>query len=126
MEKRESFTATPYKQEYSVHNITVLLFKGRDTMDEKPEAYTLNREDSTDPRSSSQLLRGTRPLEAESEYTATSTPAEKEATNLIKVSCYISLDDDRKLEQILLKRRYMGEKTDKSALIREAIHLLQE
>lgn len=95
-------------------------------MDKKPETYTLNREDSTDPRSSSQLLRGTRPLEVESEYTATSTPAEKEATNLIKVSCYISLDDDRKLEQILLKRRYMGEKTDKSALIREAIHLLQE
>lgn len=54
----------------------------------------------------------------------TGTPVEKQ--KLIKASYYISEDDDWKLEQIRIKRRRRGIKIDKSALIREAIGLLQE
>lgn len=54
----------------------------------------------------------------------TSTSTEKQ--KLIKASYYISEDDDWKLEQIRIKRRRQGVKIDKSALIREAIGLLQE
>jgi hypothetical protein len=44
----------------------------------------------------------------------------------IKVSYYISPDQDLKLEEIKLKRRRRGVKVDKSELIREAIDKLGE
>lgn len=48
-----------------------------------------------------------------------------EDEELIKVSYYIRVDQDTKLEEIkLIVRRTTGERTDKSALIREAIDLL--
>lgn len=56
----------------------------------------------------------------------TSEPVEKQAGKLIKASYYISESDDWKLEQIRIQRRRRGVKIDKSALIREAIGLLQE
>ena|SRR2546421_8073617 len=48
------------------------------------------------------------------------------ASGLIKATYYITPGQDTKLEQIRLQRRQRGEKTDKSALIREAIDNLVE
>jgi hypothetical protein len=44
----------------------------------------------------------------------------------VKATYYITPEDDMKLERIRLARRGKGNKIDKSALIREAIDLLQE
>ena len=50
---------------------------------------------------------------------------EAAASELIKVSYYIRPDQDTTLEEIkLLLRKTKGVRTDKSALIREAIDLL--
>jgi hypothetical protein len=44
----------------------------------------------------------------------------------IKASYYVTIEDDLKLESIRLARRKRGIKTDKSALVREAIAKLKE
>lgn len=44
----------------------------------------------------------------------------------IKASYYVTIEDDLKLENIRLARRKRGIKTDKSALVREAIAKLKE
>lgn len=57
-----------------------------------------------------------------------STPAKQQDSTpvLMKGTYYITPEDDMKLERIRLARRGQGHKVDKSALIREAISLLQE
>jgi hypothetical protein len=47
-------------------------------------------------------------------------------TETIKASYYVTIEDDLKLENIRLARRKRGIKTDKSALVREAIAKLKE
>ena len=64
------------------------------------------------------------------------TPTEQEASIPVsqdtgakadfKATYYITPDHDMKLEQIRMARRRKGIRVDKSALIREAINLLQE
>lgn len=65
------------------------------------------------------------PPEEEPANQDTSMPVDQR-TGLMKATYYITPEDDMKLERIRLARRRRGIKTDKSALIREAIDLLPE
>ena len=55
-----------------------------------------------------------------------SKPVHRQASKLVKATYYIEPDQDMKLERIRLARRAAGQTIDKSALVREALELLQE
>jgi hypothetical protein len=68
------------------------------------------------------------PAEPTTEGQQDSTPSSQDTSMpaLIKGTYYITPEHDLKLERIRLARKRKGKKIDKSALIREAIDLLQE
>lgn len=51
--------------------------------------------------------------------------ASKTARKLVKATFYLTQDHILKLEQLRFERRRKGQRVDKSALVREAIELLE-